>query len=153
MQGYIANVADLPLFKLNDMNNRAYIFPPWLSFMWCLIDIVLYLGLFIVCNAYAPRFFGMAQIKLSEIFRRKKKSIYLRHQNSSNTMKSAIEVDNLIKVYRGARQVAALNSVNFDIKRGEVIVMIGPNGAGKSTMINCISGGIKPTDGCITILG
>ncbi|KAK8893015.1 hypothetical protein M9Y10_030272 [Tritrichomonas musculus] len=65
----------------------------------------------------------------------------------------AIKFDDLTKVYKGTRKVTALNSVSFDVNRGEVIVMIGPNGAGKSTMINCMSGGIKPTNGTISILG
>ncbi|KAK8865300.1 hypothetical protein M9Y10_010840 [Tritrichomonas musculus] len=156
MQGYIANVADLPLYRWNDMNNRAYICPPWIPFMWSAIDIVIYFVLFVICNALAPRAFGVSTIKLSEIFKRKKKSSYLRHQNThdSTSMKlSAVEVDHLTKIYHGARKTRALNSVSFNINKGEVIVMIGPNGAGKSTMINCISGGIKPTDGNIAILG
>ncbi|KAK8898165.1 hypothetical protein M9Y10_000436 [Tritrichomonas musculus] len=155
MQADITTVSDLPFFKWNDMNNRAYICPPWISFMWSAIDIVLYFILFVICNAVVKRKFGAPSLKLSEIFQRKKKSNYLRHKetNDPNKMNSAINCDHLTKVYHGVRKVKALDSITFDITKGEVIVMIGPNGAGKSTMINCISGGIKPTHGSISILG
>lgn len=147
-QGYIANVADLPLYRFNDMNNKSYVCPPWIPYMWVAIDIVLYFVLFVICNAVAPRAFGVSQIKLKEIFKKKKKNDYEENPNSS-----AIETVKLSKVYKGARNVVALNGVSFDIKKGEVIVLIGPNGAGKSTLINCISGGIKSTDGSVQIVG
>jgi branched-chain amino acid transport system ATP-binding protein len=35
--------------------------------------------------------------------------------------------------------LAALNSVSFEVNRGEVFSIIGPNGAGKTTIFNCIS--------------
>lgn len=150
IQGYIANVADLPLYKWNNMHDKAYVCPPWIPYMWAVIDIVIYFVLFVVCNAYAPRAFGVSQIKLKEFFRRNKNEDTSQIDESQN---KAIDVLRLLKIYKGARNVVALNKVSFDIKKGEVIVLIGPNGAGKSTLINCISGGIKHTDGSIQILG
>ena len=35
--------------------------------------------------------------------------------------------------------LAALNSVSFEVNRGEVFSIIGPNGAGKTTIFNCIN--------------
>lgn len=36
--------------------------------------------------------------------------------------------------------LTALDSVSFDIRRGEILGMIGPNGAGKTTCFNAITG-------------
>jgi branched-chain amino acid transport system ATP-binding protein len=49
--------------------------------------------------------------------------------------------------------LAALNQVNFELKRGEVRAIIGPNGAGKSTFFNCLTGVLRPTAGRILLDG
>ena len=45
--------------------------------------------------------------------------------------------------------LAALNKVNFEVRRGEIRAIIGPNGAGKSTFFNCLTGVLRPTAGRI----
>jgi branched-chain amino acid transport system ATP-binding protein len=46
--------------------------------------------------------------------------------------------------------LVAVNNLNLDIYRGEILGLIGPNGAGKSTILNMISGSMLPTRGkCI----
>ncbi|OQY31970.1 MAG: ABC transporter [Spirochaetaceae bacterium 4572_59] len=47
----------------------------------------------------------------------------------------------------------AVNKINFEIAKGEVIGFLGPNGAGKSTTMNMITGYIAPSDGQILIDG
>ncbi|TPN85653.1 sugar ABC transporter ATP-binding protein [Mesorhizobium sp. CU2] len=49
--------------------------------------------------------------------------------------------------------VQALDTMNFDLKRGEVHVIFGENGAGKSTLINVIAGAIQPDQGSLAIDG
>lgn len=49
--------------------------------------------------------------------------------------------------------LAALNGVDFEVKRGEIRAVIGPNGAGKSTFFNCLTGVIRPTSGRILFDG
>jgi branched-chain amino acid transport system ATP-binding protein len=47
----------------------------------------------------------------------------------------------------------AVDSLNFEIKEGEIFGLIGPNGAGKTTTFNMISGTFKPTSGTIELFG
>lgn len=47
----------------------------------------------------------------------------------------------------------ALNDVNMDIKKGEMIGFIGENGSGKSTMLKIITGVLTPTKGDMKIEG
>jgi branched-chain amino acid transport system ATP-binding protein len=49
--------------------------------------------------------------------------------------------------------LAALNGVNFEVRREEIRAIIGPNGAGKSTFFNCLTGVIRPTSGRIVFNG
>ena len=49
--------------------------------------------------------------------------------------------------------LTALDSVTFDIRRGEILGMIGPNGAGKTTCFNAITGVYRPTSGVVTFDG
>ena len=50
-----------------------------------------------------------------------------------------ISVKGLKKHYNGG-EVKALDGINIDISRGEVVVIIGPSGSGKSTLLNNIAG-------------
>jgi ABC-type sugar transport system ATPase subunit len=49
--------------------------------------------------------------------------------------------------------VVALDSVDLDVRRGEVLAILGDNGAGKSTLIKCISGVHRLDSGHIEIDG
>jgi branched-chain amino acid transport system ATP-binding protein len=53
--------------------------------------------------------------------------------------------------YFGA--LAAVNSVDFSVEKGEILGMIGPNGAGKSTLFNVIMGVYKPDRGDVLFNG
>ncbi|WP_105618226.1 ABC transporter ATP-binding protein [Vallitalea okinawensis] len=55
-----------------------------------------------------------------------------------------IEVRGLTKKYG---EHVALNNVNFNIEKGEIVGFLGPNGAGKSTSMNILTGYISATDG------
>jgi ABC-2 type transport system ATP-binding protein len=47
----------------------------------------------------------------------------------------------------------ALDSVSFDVYRGEIFGFLGPNGAGKTTSIKIMSGLLKPDKGRVVIHG
>ena len=49
--------------------------------------------------------------------------------------------------------VTAVDNLNFDINRGEILGLIGPNGSGKSTTINLVCGLFPVTEGKINFLG
>ncbi|OGF49776.1 MAG: ABC transporter ATP-binding protein [Candidatus Firestonebacteria bacterium RIFOXYA2_FULL_40_8] len=65
-------------------------------------------------------------------------------------MAKILEVSGLTKRFAG---LVALDKVNLDIEKGEIISLIGPNGAGKTTVFNCLTGVYKPTGGLINYLG
>lgn len=49
--------------------------------------------------------------------------------------------------------LTALDSVTFDIRRGEILGLIGPNGAGKTTCFNAMTGVYRPTSGNVLFDG
>ena len=49
--------------------------------------------------------------------------------------------------------LTALDSVDFAIRRGEILGLIGPNGAGKTTCFNAITGVYRPTSGTVVFDG
>lgn len=61
-----------------------------------------------------------------------------------------IEVRDLTKKFG---EFIAVNSINFGVRRGEILGFLGPNGAGKTTTIKMIMGLLKITSGDITIDG
>ncbi|MCA9675867.1 MAG: ABC transporter ATP-binding protein [Myxococcales bacterium] len=59
----------------------------------------------------------------------------------------------LEKVYgEGATAVRALDGVDFDLERGEILVLLGPSGSGKSTLLNVLGGLDAPTGGTVRYL-
>ena len=60
-----------------------------------------------------------------------------------------IIINNLSKVYDNGFE--ALNKVNLEIKKGEIIALLGPNGAGKTTLISIICGIVTPSSGKVTV--
>ena len=62
----------------------------------------------------------------------------------------AIEIKNLTKKFDNK---IAVNSINLNIKEGELFGLLGVNGAGKTTTIKMLSGLSKPTSGDALILG
>jgi branched-chain amino acid transport system ATP-binding protein len=70
--------------------------------------------------------------------------------NQQSATETILAVEN-ISLSFGVMKV--LDSISFDIKRGEIRSIIGPNGAGKSSMLNVINGFYHPQEGSITYKG
>ena len=49
--------------------------------------------------------------------------------------------------------LAALDSLDLDVQRGEVLGLVGPNGSGKTTFFNVITGIYSPTGGVVRFNG
>jgi ABC-2 type transport system ATP-binding protein len=62
----------------------------------------------------------------------------------------AIEVDQLVKVYKSTR---AVDGISFALAAGSVTGLLGGNGAGKTTTIAMILGLVMPTSGSARVLG
>ncbi|PLX44877.1 MAG: ABC transporter ATP-binding protein [Deltaproteobacteria bacterium] len=60
-----------------------------------------------------------------------------------------LDVKALTKTFGGLK---AVDSVDLDVKKGEIVALIGPNGAGKTTFFNCITGIYTPTEGDVLII-
>ena len=55
----------------------------------------------------------------------------------------------LINVSKHFGRLAALDDINLQVEKGEMIGVVGPNGSGKTTLINVISGYHHPTGGIV----
>jgi ABC-2 type transport system ATP-binding protein len=63
-----------------------------------------------------------------------------------------LKISNISKEFgKNNKKVQALNHINLQVDKGEIVCILGHNGAGKTTLIKCISGLIIPTSGEITI--
>ena len=84
------------------------------------------------------------------------KSSRLKQTNPDYDPDVVIEAQNLSKEYRdfwGRRKVRALNSLDLEVRKGEVFGLLGPNGSGKSTTIKLLLGLLFPTSGRALVLG
>ena len=65
-----------------------------------------------------------------------------------------IQVINECKRYRmGESTIVANNNINFEIEKGEFVIILGPSGAGKSTVLNILGGMDSCDEGQILIDG
>src|SRR5882762_11008435 len=63
---------------------------------------------------------------------------------------AVVEVDSLSKRFG---PVVAVESVSFEIRRGELFGLLGPNGSGKSTAIRMLCGLLAPSEGTAIVAG
>ena len=65
-------------------------------------------------------------------------------------MDNIIEVRGLVKSYK---KLKAVDNLDLDVKKGEILGLLGPNGSGKSTTINCMLALLSKDSGSIKIYG
>ena len=65
-----------------------------------------------------------------------------------------IKFENVIKEYQmGEVTIKALDNTNFEIDKGELVVIVGPSGAGKTTTLNILGGMDRLTSGNVLVDG
>jgi ABC-2 type transport system ATP-binding protein len=62
--------------------------------------------------------------------------------------KGMIQARDLTKYYG---DLCAVDHINFDIRKGEILGLLGPNGAGKTTTLRMLTGYLRPTSGTIRV--
>jgi len=65
-------------------------------------------------------------------------------------MSALLELEDVTIRFGG---LVAVDHVNLQLEKGQVVALIGPNGAGKSTIFNVITGIYKPTSGRVLFMG
>ncbi len=66
-------------------------------------------------------------------------------------MQPILSVKNVSKTY--ASGFSALESIDLEIRKGEILALLGPNGAGKTTLISIICGIVTASAGSVTVDG
>ena len=67
--------------------------------------------------------------------------------------KNALKVEKLTKIYskKSSEKIIALNSLNLEVKEGEIFGLLGPNGAGKTTFLNILAGTVIKNSGYVNV--
>ena len=69
-------------------------------------------------------------------------------------MQTAIRVRGVSKIYEeGTSRVTALEGVDLDVCRGEVLLLMGPSGSGKTTLLSVMGCILRPTTGSVEVAG
>ncbi|MGI9597431.1 MAG: ABC transporter ATP-binding protein [Acidimicrobiales bacterium] len=69
-------------------------------------------------------------------------------------METCLRLRGLTKHYdTGQTPTLAVDGIDLDITRGEIVALLGPNGAGKTTTLDMVLGFAEPTDGHIEVFG
>ena len=64
-----------------------------------------------------------------------------------------IAVHDTVKIYRGKREVRALDGLSFEVAAGEMVAVMGPSGSGKSTLLHLLGGLDQATSGSVSVDG
>ena len=67
--------------------------------------------------------------------------------------KKARLLEAVLPFYENHSTFSAINNLNLEIHKGEVLGILGKNGAGKSTLLKMITGVVTPTSGTIKVNG
>lgn len=73
-------------------------------------------------------------------------------QGRTSGEQSVIQAQQVSFAYAGGSKLV-LDSLDLDVKKGEIVVFIGPSGCGKSTVLGLIAGMLQPTSGTLVCNG
>jgi len=77
--------------------------------------------------------------------------IALERRTATPRREIAVQVSNLVKVYRNGTE--ANRGISLEVRRGEVVAIVGPNGAGKTTFLRQLTTELRPTAGSVRVFG
>ena len=67
-------------------------------------------------------------------------------------MAAFVELKHITKVYKmGEVEIRAVDGIDFEIEKGELVVIVGPSGAGKTTVLNILGGMDTATSGRVIV--
>ena len=73
---------------------------------------------------------------------------------TADNEKYMIRCENLVKIYKTDEiEVVALQGLDLDVERGELMAIVGNSGSGKSTLLNMLGGLDKPSAGSLFVDG
>lgn len=65
-----------------------------------------------------------------------------------------VKLEQVTKVYQmGEVEIRAVDGINFEVKKGEFVVIVGPSGAGKTTVLNILGGMDAASSGHVWVDG
>lgn len=65
-----------------------------------------------------------------------------------------VKLEHVTKIYRmGEVEIHAVDGIDFEINRGEFVVIVGPSGAGKTTVLNILGGMDSASTGSVWVDG
>ena len=59
-----------------------------------------------------------------------------------------IQIESLTKYYH---DLCAVDQINLEVQKGEILGLLGPNGAGKTTTLRMLTGFLRPTSGTVRV--
>ncbi|MCD8103630.1 MAG: ABC transporter ATP-binding protein [Lachnospiraceae bacterium] len=69
-------------------------------------------------------------------------------------MDAYVKLEQVTKVYRmGEVEIHAVDGIDFEISKGEFVVIVGPSGAGKTTVLNILGGMDSASSGRVLVDG
>jgi len=79
---------------------------------------------------------------------------YKENSTAAESRKPMILCDNLVKIYKTKDlEVVALQGLDLEVQKGELMAIIGNSGSGKSTLLNMIGGLDRPSAGILEVDG
>lgn len=91
----------------------------------------------------------VAMQRLDHFFAIKKELKVLSAKDEKMKLKGSVKFENVSFKYENTTRVPIVDSVSFDIKPGEFIVVVGPTGSGKTTLAGLLGQLMPPTSGKI----
>lgn len=65
-----------------------------------------------------------------------------------------VQLKNVSKIYKmGEVEIRAVDGIEFEVEKGEFVVIVGPSGAGKTTVLNILGGMDSATKGTVLVDG